>query len=396
MGATRRTLIPWNPRSGSGTPRKTSCWKRRPVGWRSIRPATYWLQGTWTETCSSFPTLAKREKPRSSGHRVTISSLAELWSSLQMGRVSTGEGSHVVVGSSEQHHDLGTFSPELVTVSKDKAIHVLDVEQGRLERRISKAHGAPINSLLLVDENVLATGDDAGCIRLWDQRKEGPLMDMRQHEEYIADMALDPAKKLLLTASGDGCLGVFNIKRRRFELLSEPQSGDLTCVTLMKCGKKVACGSSEGTIYLFNWNGFGATSDRFALRAESIDCMVPVTESLLCTGSTDGVIRAVNILPNRVVGSVGQHAGEPVEELALSHCGRFLASSGHDQRLKFWDLAQLRTVVVDDYRRRKKKGGSLRALSSKAWSTDDFFAGLREEGEDSVAREEEESEDDSD
>lgn len=59
----------------------------------------------------------------------------------------------------------------------------------------------------------------------------------------------------------------------------------------LQYGKKVACGSSEGTIYLFNWNGFGATSDRFALRAESIDCVVPVTESLLCTGSTDGVIR---------------------------------------------------------------------------------------------------------
>ncbi|XP_052057318.1 WD repeat-containing protein 55 [Apodemus sylvaticus] len=287
---------------------------------------------------------------------------------------------------------------KLVTVSKDKAIHVLDVEQGQLERRISKAHSAPINSLLLVDENVLVTGDDTGGIRLWDQRKEGPLMDMRQHEEYIADMALDPAKKLLLTASGDGCLGVFNIRRRRFELLSEPQSGDLTSVALMKYGKKVACGSSEGTIYLFNWNGFGATSDRFALRAESIDCMVPVTENLLCTGSTDGIIRAVNILPNRVVGTVGQHAGEPVEELALSHCGHFLASSGHDQRLKFWDMTQLRTVVVDDYQRRKKKGGPLRALSGKAWSTDDFFAGLREDEEDAKAPEEvvRESDDDSD
>lgn len=51
-----------------------------------------------------------------------------------------------------------------------------------------------------MDENVLATGDDTGGIRLWDQRKEGPLMDMRQHEEYIADMALDSVKKLLLTA----------------------------------------------------------------------------------------------------------------------------------------------------------------------------------------------------
>lgn len=74
-----------------------------------------------------------------------------------------------------------------------------------LSQRCSKnfcvcVSSAPINSLLLVDKNVLATGDDTGGIRLWDQRKEGPLMDMRQHEEYIADMALDPDKKLLLTA----------------------------------------------------------------------------------------------------------------------------------------------------------------------------------------------------
>lgn len=106
--------------------------------------------------------------------------------------------------------------------------------------------------------------------------------------------------------------------------------------------------------------------------------------------------RAVNILPNRVVGTVGQHAGEPVEKLALSHCGCFLASSGHDQRLKFWNMAELRTVVVDDYRQRKKKGGPLRALSSKAWSTDDFFAGLREEEDSTAQKEGEESEDESD
>lgn len=53
----------------------------------------------------------------------------------------------------------------------------------------------------------------------------------------------------------------------------------------------MACGSSEGTIYLFNWDGFGAASDRFALRAESVDCMVPITDSIVCVGSLDGVIR---------------------------------------------------------------------------------------------------------
>lgn len=44
-------------------------------------------------------------------------------------------------------------------------------------------------------------------------------------------------------------MGVFNIRRRRFELLSEPQNGDLMAISLMKVssiillhlGKKAVC-----------------------------------------------------------------------------------------------------------------------------------------------------------
>nr|XP_009931575.1 PREDICTED: WD repeat-containing protein 55 [Opisthocomus hoazin] len=172
-----------------------------------------------------------------------------------------------------------------------------------------------LNCVLPIDNHVFATGDDSGALKVWDLRKGDTILEARQQEEYISAMAADANGKILLTASGDGTLGVFNMKRRRFELLSEPQNGDLTSVVLLKKGKKVACGSSEGTIYLFNWDGFGATSDRFALRAESVDCMVPITESIVCMGSLDGVIRAVNVLPNRVLGCVGQHPGEPIEQL---------------------------------------------------------------------------------
>ncbi|XP_042317124.1 WD repeat-containing protein 55 [Sceloporus undulatus] len=282
---------------------------------------------------------------------------------------------------------------KLYTVSKDKSIHILNVEEGRLVTRFSKAHSSALNSLLVIDEHLFATGDDSGELKVWDLRKGTSIMEAKQHEEYISDIAVDGNKKLLLTTSGDGTMGVFNIKRRRFELLSEPQNGELTAVSLMKRGKKVACGSSEGTIYLFNWDGFGATSDRFALKAESIDCMVPITENIVCTGSTDGVIRAVYILPNRVIGSIGQHVGEPIEQLAQCHNGLFLGSCGHDQKVKFWNISSLRSVIVDDYRKKKKKSGQLKALSSKAFgSGDDFFADLREEPaglkeEDSVATE---------
>ncbi|XP_051534058.1 WD repeat-containing protein 55 [Myxocyprinus asiaticus] len=292
---------------------------------------------------------------------------------------------------------------KLFSVSKDKAIHIMDVEAGKLVTRIPKAHKMPINALLVVDENVFATGDDEGMLKVWDLRKGTSFMDLKHHEDYISEITVDQAKRTLLTSSGDGTMGVFNIKRRRFELLSEFQSGDLTSVSIMKRGRKVVCGSSEGTIYIFNWNGFGATSDRFALQAESVDCIVPITDSILCAASMDGVIRAISILPNRVVGSIGQHVGEPIEEIARSRDTRFLASCAHDQLIKFWDISSIPDMKVNDYRRRKKKDGFLKALSNKAFDTgQNFFAGLLDtnekngKGEEEEEEEEEEVEGDSD
>ncbi|KAF1381180.1 hypothetical protein PFLUV_G00171850 [Perca fluviatilis] len=285
---------------------------------------------------------------------------------------------------------------KLFSVSRDKAVHVLDAERGQLVTRIRGAHEAPIYSLLLVDENILATGDDAGTVKVWDMRKGTSIMEDKQHDDYISGIAVDQAKRILLTSSGDGTMGVFNIKRRRFELLSECQGGDLTCVALMKRGRKAVCGSSEGTVYIFNWNGFGAASDRFAIKAESVECILPVTDSIMCTASMDGYIRAVNLLPNRVIGCVGQHVGEPIEELAGSWDGRFLASSAHDQLLKFWDISGLPGTTVTEYRKRKKKDGRMKSLTKKAHGDNDFFSGLVEEEEEKKEEEEEEEGEDSD
>ncbi|XP_050949524.1 WD repeat-containing protein 55 [Labeo rohita] len=284
---------------------------------------------------------------------------------------------------------------KLYSVSKDKAVHIMDVEAGKLVTRIPKAHEVPINAMLLVDENIFATGDDEGTLKVWDMRRGTSFMDLKHHDDYISDITVDQAKRILLTASGDGTMGVFNIKRRRFELLSEFQNGDLTSVCIMKRGRKVVCGSGEGKIYIFNWNGFGATSDRFAVQAESVDCIVPITDNILCAASTDGVIRAVNVLPNRVLGSVGQHVGMSIEEIAQSRDTRFLASCAHDELIKFWDISSLPDMKVNDYRRRKKTDRRLKALSNKAFDTgQNFFAGLVDTTEENSKKEEEEEEED--
>lgn len=106
--------------------------------------------------------------------------------------------------------------------------------------------------------------------------------------------------------------------------------------------------------------------------------------------------RAVNLLPNRVLGCIGQHPGEPVEQLARSWDTRFLASTAHDQLIKFWDISSLSNLSVDEYRKRKKKDGRLKSLTKKAHGDNDFFSGLLEETETKEDKEEETEVEDSD
>ncbi len=58
---------------------------------------------------------------------------------------------------------------------------------------------------------------------------------------------------------------------------------------------------------------------RYPGHPESVDALVAFDEDTLLTGSSDGVIRIVSVLPNKLLGVLGQHPdGFPVERLALS------------------------------------------------------------------------------
>lgn len=114
--------------------------------------------------------------------------------------------------------------------------------------------------------------------------------------------------------------------------------------------------------------------------------------NILCLSS----IRAINLLPNRVIGCVGQHPGEPIEELAKSWDSRFLVSCAHDQLVKFWDISSLPNMTVNEYRKRKKKDKRMKSLTKKAFGENDFFSGLLDETEKKEEKEEEEEEEEED
>ena len=68
-------------------------------------------------------------------------------------------------------------------------------------------------------------------------------------------------------------------------------SRQLRCCVWCQNGAKVVCGSEEGVLDIFNWGEWGNISDRFPGHPMSVDAIVPLTDSLVCTGASDGVIR---------------------------------------------------------------------------------------------------------
>lgn len=69
---------------------------------------------------------------------------------------------------------------------------------------------------------------------------------------------------------------------------------------------------------MITWGELGTISDKFPGHPESVDCMIPVDRHTILTGSSDGLIRVVQIQPNQLLGIIGQHEF-PVEHMALDH-----------------------------------------------------------------------------
>jgi len=215
-----------------------------------------------------------------------------------------------------------------------------------------KAHTNPINKLSPLTEHIFATGDDVGEVRIWDIRKPGddPVMEWHIHEDFVSGFAYSPEKNTLLSVSGDATLCAYDMRKgqgkdgKQGVQRSEDQEAEMHCLQILKNGKKVVCGTQEGVLLVFTWDRWQDCSDRYPGHPETVDCMLKVDETTVMTGSSDGLIRCISVLPNKMIGVLGDHEEFPVEGMCASPDGLVLASFAHDNRIRFNDIS----MFVDD------------------------------------------------
>ena len=79
----------------------------------------------------------------------------------------------------------------------------------------------------------------------------------------------------------------------------------------------------------------------------------PSSDNTILTGSSDGLLRVIELLPTRLVGVIADHGDFPIERIAIDHAGegRWVGSVGHDEVLRLTDL---REVLEDEDERDAK------------------------------------------
>lgn len=73
----------------------------------------------------------------------------------------------------------------------------------------------------------------------------------------------------------------------------------------------------------------------------------PSAHSTILTGSADGLLRAVQLFPTKLLGVVADHGSFPIERIAVDQNGegRWVGSAGHEDTVKMTDL---KDVFEDD------------------------------------------------
>lgn len=108
---------------------------------------------------------------------------------------------------------------------------------------------------------------------------------------------------------------------------------------VLKRGKKVVTGTQEGVLTVWKYGSWEDHCDRFPGHPQSIDALLKIDEDTVITGSSDGLLRVVQILPDKLLGVIGDHDGFPVEELKLERNKRLIGSVTHDEWIRLWDAS---------------------------------------------------------
>jgi len=255
----------------------------------------------------------------------------------------------------------------MLSAGSDKRLNVVDVKKGKLKYAIKDAHSSPINTLIVIDDDRIATGDDDGCVRIWDVRQQKAIHTYTEHGDYISAFDYSPETHTLYAAGADGCISVVDMKK-----LNKPKGlaitkgvdDDLVGLTSMNGGASLYAAGASGSIYEFDTNRLYQVKTHIKSNSTNISSMLQIKDGLLSYATDDGIIYALDTKRTKFSSRLTDQTDEPIIDMSISRDAKYLASCSLEN-IRFYNAIGFFNMNLVDVVEKQEKEEEHLALKKK-------------------------------
>jgi RNA polymerase sigma factor (sigma-70 family) len=225
---------------------------------------------------------------------------------------------------------------------------IWDIDKGTQLATLSGHH--KVSSLAFSSGKLLASGDQANTIRIWniaarqttaEIRSDKEPQQLRGEGDAITMLAFTPDGKTLVSVGdyGDGTIRVWDVNSGRERRRLRSQFGDTRHLALSPDGKTLAVTGMSCRIALWDITTGKPLDASLGTQGAVYSVAVSPDSRQVATAGCDGVIRLWDRLSAQELRSFRAHASQ-IFTLAFSPDGKRLASTGAYDPARLWDLEQ--------------------------------------------------------